>query len=271
MRRMLREIRWGGGGWWKCAGEDKKKKNLGCCITLIFDEYCTYRDHRVGLRLWGEDVFFHRCGGRDCLKENGVDINLSLTLDHTDGWNAWRIPWMGRLRQNTHCAGGSRMVWAATPTGRDRDVWAATKTGRRLTSSDLQWPILACQDARHAKTTHDDDEEEERKDWSDYDLAADGNKCVWGRDRERDGEALVGLEVIRICGRGSLNTSGMTAYAHALLATCWLQSSAVIGVGSCHSSRWIRASMSHKTNAWMDFLLILCAFLKHSDLNYFDI
>lgn len=29
--------------------------------------------------------------------------------------------------------------------------------------------------------------------------------------------------------------------------------------------------MSHKTIAWMDFLLIQSVFLKHSDLNYFDI
>lgn len=60
--------------------------------------------------VFGGRIFFHRCGGREELKENGVDINLSLTLDHTEGWNAWRIPPMGRLRQNTHCAGGSRMV-----------------------------------------------------------------------------------------------------------------------------------------------------------------
>lgn len=55
---------------------------------------------------FGGRSFFHRCGGKEGLK----DINLSLALDHTEGWNAWRIPPMGRLRQNTHCAGGSRMV-----------------------------------------------------------------------------------------------------------------------------------------------------------------
>lgn len=49
-------------------------------------------------------------GERETMEKNGVDINLSLTLDHTEGWNAWRIPPMGRLRQNTHCAGRSRMV-----------------------------------------------------------------------------------------------------------------------------------------------------------------
>lgn len=37
---------------------------------------------------------------------------------------------------------------------------------------------LACQDVRHVKITDDDDEEVERKDWSDYDEAPDGNKCV---------------------------------------------------------------------------------------------
>lgn len=38
-------------------------------------------------------------------------------------------------------------------------------------------------------------------------------------EMEIDREALVGLEVIRICGRASLNTLGMTAAAHTLLAT----------------------------------------------------
>lgn len=36
----------------------------------------------------GGRIFFHRCGGKEGLKENGVDINLSLALDHTEGWNA---------------------------------------------------------------------------------------------------------------------------------------------------------------------------------------
>lgn len=42
--------------------------------------------------------------------------------------------------------------------------------------------------------------------------------CLCEGDRQRDGEAVVGLEVIRICGRASLNTLGMTVTAHTLLA-----------------------------------------------------
>lgn len=59
-----------------------------------------------------------------CLLQQGAP-----PFDHTDGWNAWRIPPMVWRRQNTHCAGGSRMVWVATPTGHDRDVCTATKCG----------------------------------------------------------------------------------------------------------------------------------------------
>lgn len=42
--------------------------------------------------------------------------------------------------------------------------------------------------------------------------------CVCGKERET--EALVGLEVIRIRGRASLNALGMTVAAHTLLAAC---------------------------------------------------
>lgn len=59
-----------------------------------------------------------------CLLQQG-----SPPLDHTEGWNAWRIPPMVWPRQNTHCAARSRMVCVTTPMGRDRDVCTATKCG----------------------------------------------------------------------------------------------------------------------------------------------
>lgn len=88
----------------KREGRGWKEEIIGCllmnttavCMTTV---------------CWGRGQFSIGVEGeRERLKENGVDINLSVTLDHTEGWNAWRIPPMGRLRQNTHCAGGSRMV-----------------------------------------------------------------------------------------------------------------------------------------------------------------
>lgn len=96
---------------------------------------------------------------------------------------------------------------------------------------------LACQDIRHLKVTNDEEEEEEeRKDWGDYAEAPESNEhvCVCGKERET--EALAGLEVIRIRGRASLNTLGMTVAAHTLLAACWFHWSAAIGVGSSHST-----------------------------------
>lgn len=94
----------------------------------------------VSLRLaWsrGVELAWTRRAWMEVMREDGVDINLSPAVgpppsDHTEGWNAWRIPPMVWPRQNTYCAGRSWMAWVATPTGRDRDVRAATKCGGDL-------------------------------------------------------------------------------------------------------------------------------------------
>jgi len=80
-------------------------RQVSCCASLEVGEWgCWAGGGGSGgegeRRLWGKMEWI-----LICLLQQGSPL-----VDHTEGWNAWRIAPMVWPRQNTHCGGRSWMV-----------------------------------------------------------------------------------------------------------------------------------------------------------------